>query len=207
MVRHKRNKIHGMFVQDGTWCTDPTTLQEEARRFFINLFSVDVQVTRNHIMENMTPSIPEAERVKLIAPISMEEVRRAVTGMHSFKVPGSDGFQAFFYKQYWNIVGGDLHSMVAKAFQEGKVDPALFDTLLVLIPKVDNPCRFKELRPISLCNVAYKVIRKVLANRFRPLLEDLVGPLQGSFIPGRGTRDNIILAHEVMHTIHTHKKG
>lgn len=44
-------------------------------------------------------------------------------------------------------------------------------------------------------------------NRFRPLLSELVGPLQGSFIPGRGTRDNIILAQEVMHTIHTHKRG
>lgn len=80
------------------------------------------------------------------------------------------------------------------------------DTLLVLISKVDDPCRFKELRPISSCNMAYKVITKVLVNRSRPLLKDLIGPLQGSFIPGRGTRDNIILAQEVMHTIHTHKK-
>ena len=44
-------------------------------------------------------------------------------------------------------------------------------------------------------------------NRFRPLLAELNGPLQGSFIPGRGTKENIILAQEVMHTIHTHKKG
>lgn len=76
----------------------------------------------------------------------------------------------------------------------------------MLIPKVDEQLRFKDLRPISLCNVAYKGITKVLVNRFRPLLADLVGPLQGSFIPGRGTKDNIILAQEVMHTIHTQKK-
>lgn len=57
-----------------------------------------------------------------------------------------------------------------------------------------------------MCYVAYKVITKVLVNRFRPLLAELVGHLQGSFISGRGTKDNIILAQEVMHTIHTYKK-
>lgn len=54
--------------------------------------------------------------------------------------------------------------------------------------------------------MAYKVITKVLVNRLWPLLNDLVGPLQGSFISGRGTKDNIILAQEVMHTIHTFKR-
>lgn len=89
----------------------------------------------------------------------------------------------------------------------GRADASLLQTLIVLVPKVDDPFRFKDLQPISLCNVAYKVITKVLVIRFRPLLSNLVGPLQGSFIPGRGTKDNIILAQEVMHTLHTHKKG
>lgn len=63
------------------------------------------------------------------------------------------------------------------------------------------------MRPVILCNVSYKVTTKVLVNRLHPLLHDLVHPLQGSFILGRGIRDNIILAQEVMHTIHTQRKG
>lgn len=51
-----------------------------------------------------------------------------------------------------------------------------------------------------------KVITKVLVNKFLPLLMKVVGPLQGSFIPGQGTKDNILLAQEVMHTIQTYKK-
>ncbi|XP_057419083.1 uncharacterized protein LOC130713326 [Lotus japonicus] len=164
-------------------------------------------VRRNHIMENQTPTISLAARDLLNAPVSLEEVRSAIMSMHSFKAPGVDGFQAFFYKKYWHILGEDIHYMVASAFQNGGADPELLETLLVLIPKVDNPVRLKEMRPISLCNVSYKIITKVLVNRIRPLLHDLVHPLQGSFIPGRGTRDNIILAQEVMHTIHTQKKG
>lgn len=104
--------------------------------FFINLFSFDVQVTRNHIMANMTPSVLEEKRGKLNVIVTLEEVCGTVMAMHSFKAPGSDGFQAFFYKKFWSTVGEDLHQMVAKGFQEGCSDPALLDTLLVLIPKV-----------------------------------------------------------------------
>lgn len=124
--------------------------------------------------------------------------------MHSFKAPVAERFQAPFYKQYWHILGQDLHLMVADAFRNGRAYPALLETLIMLIPKVKKPLLCKDLPPISLCNVAYKVITKVLVNRFRPLLSDLAGPLQGNFTPGRGTTDNIILAQEVMQTIHTH---
>lgn len=68
------------------------------------------------------------------------------------------------------------------------------EILIVLIPKLEQPTRFKELRPISLCNVAYKVITKVVVQRLRPLLNDIISPLQNSFIPGHGTKDNAILA-------------
>ena len=97
--------------------------------------------------------------------------------MIAYKAPGADGFQAFFYKQYWHILGTDLHKMVSDAFSSGYGDTQMLETLLVLIPKVENPLHFKDLRPISLCNVAYKIITKVLVNRFRPLLTELVGPL------------------------------
>lgn len=64
---------------------------------------------------------------------------------------------------------------------------------MVLIPKHDDPHTFKDFRPISLCNVLYKLVTKVLVHRLRPFLGDLISPLQSSFIPGRGTKDNAIL--------------
>lgn len=73
-------------------------------------------------------------------------------------------------------------------------DATIAEILIVLIPKLGQPTRFKELRPISLCNVAYKVITKVVVQQLRPLLNDIISPLQNSFIPGRGTKDNAILA-------------
>lgn len=72
------------------------------------------------------------------------------------------------------------------------------------IPKVDDPKTFRDFRPISLCNVLLKLISKIMVRRIRPFLDDIVGPLQSSFIPGRGTSDNALIAQEIVH--HMHKK-
>lgn len=77
---------------------------------------------------------------------------------------------------------------------------------MVLIPKHDDPHTFKDFRPISLCNVLYKLVTKVLVHRLRPFLGDLISPLQSSFILGRGTKDNAILLQEIVYHMQKSKK-
>ena len=83
--------------------------------------------------------------------------------------------------------------MVQSAFTLGFFDPRLAETLITLIPKGENPTHLRNFRPISLCNMACKVISKVLVNRLHPFLEDLIGPLQSSFIPHGSVTDNVII--------------
>lgn len=67
--------------------------------------------------------------------------------------------------------------LVRDAFASGSFEPAVSETLVALIPKIGVPTSFKDLRPISLCNVVYKIITKVLVLRLRPCLQEMVGPL------------------------------
>lgn len=113
--------------------------------------------------------------------------------MKPFKALGLDGFQAIFFKQYWHIVGEDVWRMVSGAFVSGRIDPTLIETSITLIPKGDNPKTFKDFRSISLCNTIYKILTKVLVNRNRPILSNLIGPFQSSFLPGRRMTDNAIV--------------
>ena len=75
----------------------------------------------------------------------------------------------------------------------------------MLIPKVVYPESLKDFRPISLCNVVYKVVSKCIVNRLRPILQDIISANQSVFIPDRMITDNALIDFECLHSIHTAK--
>jgi len=129
--------------------------------------------------------------------------------MKPYKALGPNGFHCIFFKQYWHIVGDDIFHMVHSTFHTGHFDPEISKTLISLIPKTDSPNTYKDFIPISLCNIIYKSITKVLVHRLRPILNNIIGPYKSSFLPGRGTSDNSIVLQEIVHFMRRskNKKG
>lgn len=82
-----------------------------------------------------------------------------------------------------------------------EVSEADAEALLVLIPKGTRPVSLKNCRSISLCNVSVKLVSKVIANRVKLILQELVSPNQTSFVPGRHSLDNFIICQEVIHLL------
>ena len=91
--------------------------------------------------------------------------------------------------------------MVTTFQKKSKVGGCTNSSFLALIPKEVNPSSFERFHPISLCNNAsYKILVKLLANRFKLLLGKLISPLQEGFVKGRHLADNVIQVQEALHS-------
>jgi hypothetical protein len=102
------------------------------------------------------------------------EVDEAMQRMQPMKSPGPNGFSAGFFQSSWTIVRSEVCKIVLDFLNHGIFDRSLNDTYIVLIPKIKSPVIVTDFQPISLCNVLYKIIAKVLANRMKTVLPYIV---------------------------------
>jgi len=111
--------------------------------------------------------------------------KEGLDGIGYLKAPGSDRMPALFYKKIWHIVG-DIVREIKTLLEGGDMPSGWNETIVVLISKVQCPEKLKDLRPISLCMVVYKIISKVISNRLKFILADIISPNQSavSFCPG-----------------------
>lgn len=147
-------------------------------------------------MEKFTQYIPKMlsreDNYNLNRPVIEEELEEVITEMHNGKAPGPDGFNVDLFKTCWRIVKHDILEVVEDSRTCKKVLRALNESFIALIPKHEKATSLERFRPITLCNVVYKIISKVIANRLKPLLPTLMSEEQTSYVEGKQILDNII---------------
>lgn len=114
--------------------------------------------------------------------------------------PGPDVFNATFYKATWSWIGDYIYSLVRSFYTNKWLPDSFKKTNIVLIPKKFVCLTPLDYRPISLCNVIYKIIAKSLALKMQPYLRDCIMDSQYAFVKGRRISENIILGHEIIHS-------
>lgn len=129
-----------------------------------------------------------------------QEIWQTLKEMKKRASPGPDGFNVEFYLATWSWIGDDVTMLVRNFYETGILPPHINDTNIALIPKKLVPAIPSDYRPISLCNVIYKIISKTLANRLKPHLPNYIHPSQQAFIEGRRINNNIIIAQEITHS-------
>lgn len=153
------------------------------------------------VFEDVHTLVTEEMNRGLLAPFTGQEVKKALFQIGDLKAPGPDGLHSIFYKRFWEMLGDDLIKEVLEAIDNISVPDGWNNTTIVLIPKIDNPEKVTQFRPISLCNVVYKVISKMLSNRLKLYLPDIISDHQSAFVPGRLITDNILVAYESIHAM------
>ncbi|KAL0284166.1 UNVERIFIED_CONTAM: putative ribonuclease H protein [Sesamum radiatum] len=160
----------------------------ERRREFI-----DLRYLRSWARHVVTPD----ESMALVQTPTREEIKDAFFDIAEDKAPGPDGYSSGFYKAAWPVIGEEVATAILEFFTTGRLLKQVNTTILALIPKVRVPSLVSDFRPISCCNVLYKVITKIIVQRLRLVLDKMISPSQNAFVPGRSIGDNILLAQEM----------
>jgi len=169
---------------------------------FRSLFSEKGTTTSSVGFEaSVFPPISRHHMKALEEPFTKQDILLALKGMQPLKAPGPDGFHAYFFMRYWHIVEEDVCNVVLHVLRGQSMLRGLNDTFITLIPKVPNPERVTQFRPIGLCNVTYKLVTKCIVNRLHQVLPQLISPTQLSFVPIRQITDNVIIMQEILHSM------
>jgi hypothetical protein len=205
IIRRRHNSIDAVRSDSGDWIIDQKGIREHFQTKFISLFSEEETFFPPDLEHLIHPSISSEDNVELCRVPTPDEIKGVLFDMQSLKAPGPDGFPPVFYKHFWPTVGANVIKAVQSFFTNGKMLPETNRNFIVLIPKIPNPSTVNHYRPISLCNVVYKVISKLLVVKLRPFLDKLISPSQSAFVPGRWIAENQVLVKELMHSFNTRK--
>lgn len=127
-------------------------------------FSMEAVRDMQNRLQAMESRVTPKMNMELLRDFTVEEISTTLNQMSPLKALGPDGFSVSFFQKHWATVGNEVSKAVLDLLNSGSMNKDLNSTYIVLIPKVKNPTCVTEFRPISLCNVLYKIISKVLAN-------------------------------------------
>lgn len=134
----------------------------------------------NPLRGRLTASMNE----HLSSVFSIEKVKEALFQMHPTKAPGQDGLPPLFYQKYFHLVGDSVTAAALRVLNTSNFLSKFNHTYITLVPKKEGAERIEDFHPISLCNMLYKIVTKVIANRLKPILPSIISKTQSAFISG-----------------------
>ncbi|KAJ4812894.1 RNA-directed DNA polymerase (reverse transcriptase)-related family protein [Rhynchospora pubera] len=214
-ARRRRNQINSLLVRDDQWATTEAEIRSAIVQYFKSIFCASLPFEGRSIHslhENFLNTIPKLDPNlidTLSALPSESEITVIVFSIHPDRAAGPDGINARFIQNQWHLLKELIIKQVKRFFHTKTMCQDMAKSNLVLVPKKEVPQKVADYRPISVCNVIYKIISKLLSRRLQPYIATLVSPMQSAFTPGRQIGDNVIIFREVMHSfsLPTYKKA
>ncbi|XP_042942930.1 uncharacterized protein LOC122277118 [Carya illinoinensis] len=205
--RRRNAMVKNMKLSGGRLLESPVEIHEEATRYFERFLSEEENLELPDLSTLISSVVGKNEERFLRKPPSDQEIYEALLSIPKDSSPGPDGFSSQFYLTCWEIVRMELSNAVMEFFQGMELPRFYTTSFIVLIPKVKDATSFDKFRPISLCNVIYKVFAKLIVNRLAMVLDRMISPEQGAFVKGRSIFQNISLSQEMLKLLHRNARG
>lgn len=137
----------------------------------------------------LSSDAPPSSLQSLEEPFAKLEIDSVVSNLHMAKSPRPDGFNIDFLKSSWRVVANDFYSLCEGFYEDIISLRSINASYIVLIPKIDNPKKIGDFRPISLLNNNIKVLTKLLTNRQQKFITKLIHKNQYGFMKGSTIHD------------------
>ncbi|KAA3489415.1 reverse transcriptase [Gossypium australe] len=160
--RQKKNSIERLKYSNGEWHEDKSEICNVAWNYFNNLFKSTIDPNEDVDLQFIPICITDSMNRDLDKEFTDAKILTAFNQMDPRKAPGIDGLPGSFFKDHWQTVGKDVLRFCHDILRETNNIHNINETLLIMIPKIENPCNMSNFRPISLCRVIYKIVSKVL---------------------------------------------
>jgi hypothetical protein len=191
-----------------TVVTDQSTISEHIVDFYKKLFSTNSILQESLLVEEVIPSLVTNEINALLTMLpSHSKIKSAMFALNADSAPGPDGFGAYFYQHYWDIVHSDVISSVLEFFTTSWILPGFNSNIIALLPKVPEASSIDQYRPIAMANFKFKIISKIIADRLATIMPSLISEEQKGFIHGRDIKDCLCIASEVANLLHNKSFG
>ena len=204
--RRNQNTIWSLLDDEGHSIEDETALKQLGQSHFAHIFRDDKQtclLAQLKVVMLYPTMITHEEAPSLIQPITLSEIEGALNSFKKDRSPGLDGWPVEFYLHFFDLLGNELLSAVDCARVSGCIPPSLNSTFLALIPKKENPLTFADFKPISLCNLLYKLISKVIVVWLKPFLDSRISKEQYGFLKNCRIVEPIGIVQETLRTVKT----
>ena len=205
--RYRKNSLEGIRDEGDVWRTRQEDIGEMMVNYFKSLFTSTEGRVSTSILDCVPTVIDEEMNESLCREFEASEVATALQEMAALKALGPNGMPPLFYQHFWSTVNHDVTSSILSWLNLGTIPTPLNHTFITLVPKINSPEYAHQFRPISLCNVLYKIYSKILANRLKKLLPSIITEHQSAFTKGRLIFDNILVAFETLHSLQNYKGG
>lgn len=202
-TRKRRNVVKSLQMEDGSWETGEKEIRSAFLKHFRSIYTSD-QPKSVHSPDwkevlSQIPKLSAHAASHIVSLPTDPEIFKIVMSLGPDKSPGPDGINARLVQENWQHFGPAILAEIHSFFSTGQMPSHIARSNIVLIPKSLEAAKVTEYRPISVCNISYKIISKLIAARIRPLISLCVSKMQSAFIPGREISENVILLREVLH--------
>ena len=195
-VRRRRLFIHKIHA-NGEWIKGDKNIGKDAYEYFKELFTGESKSINETSLECIPRMVTQEHNDRINSQPTMNDLQEVVFSMNPNFAAGANGINGYFFRKCWHIINHYFMRLVLAFFSIHDIPKYFSHSSIVILPKMNNPNKLKEFRPISLSNFIRKIISKLLSTRLSPILPYFLSLDQFGFVKGRSITETNMLSQEI----------